>query len=135
MSDEQDNLSPADRELEAALKSLAPSHASRIDPVAAAFTAGSRAAQRQIRMWQSAVAAVLIVSIGSWLFPLDRDRTAPATAPERVVMSSSTPAPPPNALARQSVVMLQHAMREKGVDGLPATELPTVRNLRISELF
>jgi hypothetical protein len=36
---------------------------------------------------------------------------------------------------RHSLVTLEQAVREKGVDGLPTTELPTVRNLRMSDLF
>ena len=134
MPDEQDNLTSADREFEAALKSLAPSRASRIDPIAAAFSAGSRAVRRQIRYWQSAVAAVLIIAVGSWLIPFDRARRAPSTVTERAVIVASNPALP-NAPARQSVVMLQHVMVEKGVDGLPATELPTVGNLSVSDLL
>ena len=70
MQDEA-GLDPPERELELALRSLAPAVA-RIDPVSAAFEAGRRSSRRQVRLWQSAVAALLLVSAGSWLIPAAR---------------------------------------------------------------
>ena len=137
-SEEHDNdLNAADRELEAALRSLAPSRASGINAIDAAYAAGNRAARRHIRLWQSAAAAMLLVAVGSWI-PLTVSRTAPssviATAPNPVVTVASTApvvSPPP----QHSLLMLQEAVRERGVDGLPATELPTIRNLRVADFF
>jgi hypothetical protein len=60
----QNELTPAERELELALKSLRPV-ASRIDPVAAALAARRRASHRRVRLWQAAAAAV-IVAVGLW---------------------------------------------------------------------
>ena len=67
MSD-QDELNTADRELEVALKSLTPK-ASRLDPVAAAYSAGQRSAQRQTHRWKLATAAIVVLGAGSWLTP------------------------------------------------------------------
>ena len=62
MSD-QDELNPAERELEAALKSLTP-RAARLDPVAAAYSAGQRSARREVRGWRVATAAMALVALG-----------------------------------------------------------------------
>ena len=136
--EENDDLTPADRELEAALKSLAPSRTTGIDPVAAAFAAGSRATRRQLHFWQATAAAVLLIAIGSWVIPLGRDghrpssviATAPLSMPPDIAVATAQ-SPPPS----HSLIMLEEAVRANGVDGLPATELPTVQNLRVSDLF
>ena len=67
-----DELSPEDREMEAALRSLAPASA-EIDPVAAAFEGGRRSARRQLRLWQSAAITLLVVSTAAWLLPRGPD--------------------------------------------------------------
>jgi len=141
--DEETNLTPADRELEAALKSLAPSRSTRVNPVDAAFTAGGRSARRQLRVWQSATAALMLVAIGSWLPTRGGRAAAPptviATVPDPMIVVASTspalPPPPPLPASTHSLLMLQEAVRERGTDGLPTTELPTVRNLRVADFF
>ena len=136
--DDDDELTPAERELEAALKSLSPKQTPGVDPIAAAFAAGARSARTQVRLWQSAAAAVLLVAIGSWLIPAggnDRSRTVVVTPPpETVAVVTSAPValPPPSS---HSVLMLQQTVRDRGVDGLPETELPTIRNLRVADFF
>jgi hypothetical protein len=60
----QDKLTPAERELERELKLLRPAPA-QIDVVAAELTAKRRASHRRKRLWQAAAAAV-IVAIGLW---------------------------------------------------------------------
>ena len=130
-------MNPADRELEAALRSLSPTRTTEVDPIAAAYAAGRRAARTQVRLWQSAAAAVLMIAVGSWLVPTggggDRSRVAVTTPPETVAVVTSAPvAAPPS---RHSVLMLQQTVRERGVDGLPETELPTIRNLRVADFF
>jgi len=135
---DDDEMNAADRELEAALKSLSPKRTTEVDPIAAAFAAGRRSARTQIRLWQSAAAAVLLVAIGSWLMPTgggDRSRgvvisTAP---PETLAVVTSAPVMPPRS--GQSMLMLQQTVRDRGVDGLPETELPTIRNLRVADFF
>ena len=137
--DDDDELTPAERELEAALKSLSPKQTQGVDPIAAAFAAGARSARSQVRLWQSAAAAVLLVAIGSWLIPAggnDRSRTVVVAPPppETVAVATSAPValPPPSS---HSVLMLQQTVRDRGVDGLPETELPTIRNLRVADFF
>jgi hypothetical protein len=141
-SEENHDLTPADRELESALKSLAPSRSSNISPIDAAYAAGSRSARRQLHLWQSATAALLLVAIGGWLVPFGGRTSAPppptvvATAPDltNVVMIAST-APTAAPLPAHSLFMLQQAVREHGTDGLPTTELPTIRDLRVADFF
>jgi hypothetical protein len=140
MSHEENDLTPADRELEAALKSLAPTRPSGIDPLTAAFAAGGRAARREVRFWQSAAAAaVLMIAIGGWLIPLGRDANVSpptiASAPPSPPLVTTAPAPSWSSPGRHSVVTLQQTVHAKGVDGLPTTELPAVRNLRLADLF
>jgi hypothetical protein len=125
---EQDGLNPAERELEEALKSLAPA-AARIDPVSAAFEAGRRSVRTQLHVWRMATAAALMIGAGSWLIPIGagiENRTP-------VVAVAATPMAP--ALAPQSVFVLQAAMREHGVAGLPATRLPDVGSGRASDVL
>jgi hypothetical protein len=66
MSDEVE-LTPAQRELETALRSLRPTPA-QINPVAAALAAGRRTAPGRLRFWQvAAAAAAIAVGGGAWL--------------------------------------------------------------------
>ena len=63
----QDELTPAEREFELALKSLTPTPA-RVDPAAAAFEAGRRQARRRRWGWQAAAAAVAgMAAVSAWL--------------------------------------------------------------------
>ena len=50
--DEPRGLNPAQREVEGALRSLAPASA-RVDPVAAAFDAGRRSTRGRVRVWRA----------------------------------------------------------------------------------
>ena len=140
MPSEQNNLTPGDREFESALKSLSPLRSSNISPIDAAYAAGSRSGRRQLRLWQSAAAALLLVAVGGWLAPFGARTSAPpriiATAPDptNVVMIAST-APTAAPLPAHSLLMLQQAVRERGSDGLPRTELPIIRNLRVADFF
>ena len=138
MQSEANDLTPADRELESALKSLAPSRSNQINAVDAAYTAGARSTRRQLRVWQSATAATLLIAIGGWLPTFNGAPSASppvvATVSEPIVIVASTsPASPPRS--SHSLLMLQEAVRDRGADGLPATELPTVRNLRVADFF
>jgi len=66
MSDE-DQLSRAEREFEAALRSLRPTPA-RIDPMSAAIGRRPRAVRSRLQLWQLAAAAAAIVIVGgTWL--------------------------------------------------------------------
>jgi hypothetical protein len=138
--DEPRGLNPAQREVEGALRSLAPASA-RVDPVAAAFDAGRRSTARQVQLWQSATVVLLLVGAGSWFIPAGR-RGAGLPTPEVpgsvAVIPAHLPAAqaaPVQPLPDESLLMLQQLVRDKGVDGLPAPRLPAVRPVRADELF
>ena len=119
MQDET-GLDPPEQELELALRSLAPA-AARIDVVSAAFQAGRRSARRQVRLWQSAAAAVLLVSAGGWFVATgELGRNQPT--PEQFALS----APALKPLSPQSAIAMQQALLEGGVSRLPPTILSNV---------
>jgi hypothetical protein len=124
----EDGLNAAERELESALRSLAPRSA-KIDPVAAAFEAGRRSARRQVRLWQSAAAAMLLVSAGAWLVPVSRDGVA--VAPRRVMPFAGSTARATQPFSVQSVARLRAAVRERGLDGLPVVQIPAAELMRV----
>ncbi len=127
-----DGLTPGERELELAMKSLSPS-AARIDPIAAAFAAGRRTGQRPMRIWRAAAILMLLVGVGSWLVPVrhnvaiqPREISEPAVA-----IQPSRPEP----LAAESLQVLEQTVREKGLDGLPAENIPAVHVLHPDDIF
>lgn len=124
---EEHDLTPAQRELEMALKSVMPAGA-RVDPVAAAFAAGRRSAGRNVRLWRSATALLVLALAGSWLLPARRDGFDRATyrPGQTVVSAQPSPAGP---FSDQSLLILEATVREKGVDGMPVTHLPAVREM------
>ncbi len=125
---EQDGLNPAERELEEALKSLAPA-AARIDPIGAAFEAGRRSVRSQVRVWRAATAAAILIGIGSWVLSVGPGIGTHVPVVAITVPSISQPLPP------QSLFMLQAAYRDKGLAGLPATNLPPVGATRSADLL
>jgi hypothetical protein len=129
MRDENDELTPAERELEAALSSLKPTGA-QVDPVAAAFEAGGRAARRRVHVWQSATAAPLLLAIGGWLMPLSQP-VHRSVAPALVTTTPQSVAPP----SPINLVALERAIRDQGVDALPRTPFPASHALHSSDLF
>jgi hypothetical protein len=127
MQDQQDEMNPAQRELESALQSLSPVVA-RVDPVSAAFAAGGRAAWRRVWQVHSGVAAVILLCAGIWIAkPSDDHADGTKTA---AVPSVETRVP-----AAQSVVILRRAVLAGGLDDLPAASVPAAQPLRINELF
>ena len=130
MSD-QDELNPADRELEAALKSLTP-RATRLDPVAAAYSAGQRSARSEVRRWRAVAAAAILVGAGTWLVPATQNwvdggqRQYPA-------LLAATPEIPP--VPEQSMAMLRKTVWEKGVDGLTPVQLSPTKAIHIDEVL
>ena len=121
---QQEPMNPADRELEMALQSVAPSTA-RIDAVAAAFAAGRRSVQSQMRLWQGAASVALLVAVGSWMAPSKVPIQSPGhiVSPNVVVRNDAHPLPP------QSLLILEDAMRRNGLDGLASPNLPDARNV------
>src|SRR5262249_21993681 len=106
---EQDELNPAERELEAAMKSLRPVM-TRLDPVSAAYEAGRRSCRSEVRVWRAAAAALALVGAGVWLLP----------GAQRLVAVKQMQVPPVIAISResapiaeQSMAMLRKAIWEK----------------------
>jgi hypothetical protein len=130
MSD-QDELNPAERELEASLKSLTP-RATRLDPVAAAYSAGQRSARREVRHWRVATAAMALIGAGSWLMPAGLSLLAERRM--RVAETVAT-APELRPVPEQSMAMLRKTVWEKGVDGLSPVQLAPVKVIHIEEII
>ena len=128
---EQDELNPADRELEAALKSLTP-RATRLDPVAAAYSAGQRSARGEVRRWRAAAAVIALLGAGTWLFPLGQSFWGEERA---YVPAIATVSPEMRPVSEQSMVMLQKAVWEKGVDGLAPVQLGPTKVIRVDEVL
>jgi hypothetical protein len=129
MSD-QNELNPAERELEAALKSLTP-RAARLDPVAAAYSAGQRSARREVRRWRVATGAMALLGAGTWLLPAGQNLLTEKQAGAPVVVAVSQEVGP---VSEQSMVMLQKAVWEKGVDGLTPVQLSPTKVMHIDEI-
>jgi hypothetical protein len=127
-----DGLTPGESELELALRSLNPA-AARIDRIAAAFAAGRRSGQRPMRIWRAAAVLMLLISAGSWLAPARRNT---AIQPQQFSEPAVAIQPsPPEPLAAESLQVLQETVREKGLDGLPAENIPAVHVLHADDIF
>jgi hypothetical protein len=134
----QNELTPAERELELALKSLRPA-ASRIDPVAAALAARRRASHRRVRLWQAAAAAIGGLAIwmaAEWRAPgaIDGGTGSGATVE---LAALDEPVEPPTELAYRRAMLRsaaefdalldRHAMSGGMLDvGVPSVEAATV---------
>jgi hypothetical protein len=125
---DQNELNPVERELERALRTLSPA-AARIDPVAAAFAAGQVAGSRAVRLWQSAAVLMLAVGAAGWLVRSGREivDSRETTSPTVAIVTEKLPA---GTLSAHSVLRLQQAVREGGLEGLPTVYLPRVEILR-----
>jgi hypothetical protein len=140
---DQDEMTPADQDLEAALRDLAPAGAgsSRIDPIAAAFDAGARSQRGRVRHWRIIAGLMLVIGVGSWLIPAGSMRSpsrgggqsgSMAFVPQSVSESSKAA---PLRLSDQSLLALEHVVRKQGVGGLRPARLPRVRPLERDEWF
>jgi len=132
---EQNGLNPAQRELEAALEAMIPT-ITRADPIAAAFTAGTKLGRRRARFWQTVTAITLAVGIGIHFAPITHNYV-PASSSE--VHGTTALLQPPSAPTRrwldQSLLMLQKAVDNSGVDALPAPRPAPVRAIGGSEIL
>jgi hypothetical protein len=127
----EDNLNPADRELEEALRSLSPTSA-RVDPITAAFAAGTKSAQRKTRVWQSLAAIVTVALIGSWLIPSPHHSMQEI---QLVQMPISNPPRVVPAMDAHTVMAMREAVRDRGISALPKTELPAIRPFDAKDMF
>jgi hypothetical protein len=126
-----DGLSPADHELESAMKSLSPM-ATRIDPIAAAFAAGRRSGRGHIQLWRAAAVLMLLIGAGSWLAPVRQSVVVQPDDLSEPTIAIQQPPPPP---AAESMQVLEQTVREKGLDGLPAANIPAVHEVHADDIF
>lgn len=131
---EQNGLNPDQRELESALRSLVPA-ARRIDPIAAAFAAGRGSGRRQLHLWQAGAVLMLLIGAGSWLAPARHGAVVQSHDLPEPTVALRPPPPPAEPLAAESLQALQETVREKGLDGLPAANIPTVHILHAGDNF
>jgi hypothetical protein len=131
---EPNGLNDGQRELESALRSLHPA-AARIDPIAAAFTAGRYACRRQLHLWRTAAVLILLVGAASRLVPLQRNvAIQPRDFSEnKIALRSEQPLSEPPA--PQSLQALQKIVREKGLDAIPSANLPTIQATGIRDIW
>jgi hypothetical protein len=129
MSD-QVELNPAERELEGALKSLAP-RAARLNPVAAAYSAGQLSARREVQRWRVATVGMALLGAVTWLLPVGQSLLGEKQVGGPVAVAVSAERRP---VSEQSMVMLQKAVWEKGVDGLIPVQLAPTKVIHIEEI-
>jgi hypothetical protein len=130
---ENNELSPADRELAESLRVLKPVVV-RIDPVAAAFAAGRRSATRQLQRWRAAVAVLVVVSAAPWLTPAVETGDVSQRLPSTIASRAPAPTvgtPPPV----HSVMALRQAVFRNGIEALPPTQLLTSSAVRAIDLL
>jgi hypothetical protein len=122
-----DELGPGERELETALKSLSPARPG-VDAVGAAFSAGRHSGRREARLWRGAAGVFLLALAGSWVVPA-RHRGGPPVVESPALVSvpaASSVVRPPS----QSLIMLDKAVRDGGLDALPDAGLPPAQAVR-----
>lgn len=123
-----ENLNPAQRELEAALARLTPA-ASGLDHDDLLYRAGQASVRRRCRAWQFSTAGITLLFVGLLIW---QPRTTPgerivyvpvqpAPAAKLAQSESSTPARPIEARAVEaSYLQLREQVLRRGVDALPA---------------
>jgi hypothetical protein len=118
-------------ELEAALRSLRPAEA-RLDAAEAAFTAGTRIGRRQLRLWRGVSGVLLLAGVSAWVLPFGHTSQAHLPA---IVQVPTMPYHPPQTssepLSQVSVLRLQQAIDKQGLAGLPETNIPPLRPMRM----
>ena len=127
---QHDELNPAENEVVETLRSLSPAPV-QIDPVSAAYTAGRRAAQKQVFRWRAMAAVLLIACTASWLIPTGK--TMMREVHPQSNFASVVPGANSAYAHAQSLVGLQYAMYRNGIQSMPATNIPPAGSIRISD--
>lgn len=123
--DEQE-LTPAERELEAALRALRPAKPG-LDPIALAFQAGAARQVPALWMWRAA-AAVLAIALAVSIIASDRHRqtTTTTTTPARALAVQPQPSPAGQYFTMETrTTPSQWRLRDRVLDqGLDALVVP-----------
>jgi hypothetical protein len=127
---EHDELSPVDQEVVEALRSLKPA-AVRIDPVAAAYAAGRKAAKNQVLSWRAIAAVLLVAGTASWLVPAGESQVPDVRS--QPSLASAVPDVRVADAHAQSLAALQYAMYRNGIRSMPATNIPPAGSIRVSD--
>jgi hypothetical protein len=132
---ERDNLTGGERELEAALRQLAPARAGAgtgLDPVACAFEAGRQVAARRATAWQATSVVVFAVALAVVILNPLSIRSPSNVAP---LVARLEPARPPSqqALSTLSVIRLRDVALERGLDAMPRTQQSAPRSLGVRD--
>ena len=124
-NDDARHLNPRDADFERSLRSLQPA-SGKIDPVAAAFTAGRHSRRVELRAWRTAATVVVVAGVGLWQFGRDDPQLAERPTPEAapVIQVVTTPPHPAEPPAVQSVLMMRRAVMDSGLAGVAAPDLP-----------
>jgi hypothetical protein len=130
---EQDELSPAEREVEAALRGLRPADAG-IDPLVIAYRAGSARRETSLWMWRAA-AAVFAIALGAVVLSGNRQddssvsRGTLAVDPQPRRTPSTLLVTMPPARSSPSYERLRDRVLEHGLDALTIpTASPDVKD-------
>ena len=138
MSFEQ-QLTPQERELEAALRSVQPRQP-ELDPCSIAFQLGQRSSAWRLTAWRAAAAILLVaVILAETLRPsprtVERIVFVPTPAPITIARASYSPTPQmlPTSNVAFSYLNLRQKVIEHGLDALPASP-PAAANETIPRL-
>lgn len=131
---EPNGLNDEQRELESALKSLAPA-ATGIDPIAAAFAAGRRSGGRQIRVWRSVAVLTLLIAGMGWVISVGHKAALPTREVTESAIALRNPQIPAEAPGPESLLALQEIVRAKGLDALPSANIPSVQVVNMGNQF
>jgi hypothetical protein len=93
-----------------------------------------------VHLWRAAAGFLLLLTAGSWLVPAGRRGggvTPSDPAGSLAVIPTRSQAVPSlvQPFPDESLIMLQQAVRDKGLDALPAPRLPAVREVGAGDLF
>jgi hypothetical protein len=123
MRDDENQLNPAERELERALQSLAPAPLSlnRDDVI---FQAGERSTRQQLRIWRGAAGGLAACALAAAMIPVVRppQTVNVVNKPTEILLAPMVARQIQNPYADPySVVALGRAVLDGGIDGLPST--------------
>jgi hypothetical protein len=119
-------------DFEARLKLLSPA-AGRVDAVTAAYIAGKRNSQRAINRWRGVAGLITVAAIAPWMVPKSRPVVV---APAEIAIFQTAPTPEQvEPIPPGNIWQLRAAVLEKGLDGLPKTELPPAEPTHAFDIY